>query len=182
MTDESRSPFRSNGHVAGRLPFRWTVLLLLVAAFVPAHGAAQDTSSSRDPLPRLNEGSRVRVLAPYISTTTSVTGRVLFSTPDALGITRTADWTKDSLHLTRADVTRIQVTDGRSHFGGMIKGVGLGALVGGAVGATVGIMSGEGSGVAAGFMLGAFGGIPIGAVVGLVRGSERWRTQWEQPY
>jgi hypothetical protein len=100
-------------------PFAWTLFVACASLCVPgAPIGAQDT------LPHFESGVRVHLDAPSISAE-SITGRVVLSTSDSIGIQRAQyEW----LYLSRSQLTRIQVAD-RSHSRGAIKGAKVGAVI-----------------------------------------------------
>jgi hypothetical protein len=175
MSHTSTSPGRpSVGRIApARL--QWTLLLSLLAAVLAAAPAeAQDT------LPRLEIGTRVK-LEPWTHASDPVTGIVVRSTPDTIGLSLRSGYR----FVPRGQVFRVRVSDGRSRWSGAKKGAGWGALATlGLVGAAV-IADSPGpsegqvvSATAAAVVVGAIVVIPTAALLGAIVGAERWRTAW----
>ena len=90
--------------------------------------------------------------------------------------------------IPRPSILRLDVSAGRSHTIGALKGLGIGAAVGAVVVGLIGSSSGsspspcDGPGCGGGFVFGAVVGAsigaPAGALLGLGIGSQRWERVW----
>lgn len=159
-----------------RTLFRMTLLSLLGVSLPASRGAAQDT------LPLLEVGTRVR-LESRAQQFGPIAGGVVLSTPDSVGIQRGADLR----YASRSELGRLQVSDGRDHGSGALKGAGWGAFL---VAAPIvlfivkerasGPAGPEGMDFSGALLInGTAAGAVIGAVIGGLVGSERWLTRWE---
>jgi hypothetical protein len=150
---------------------RLILLLTLCAAMAsPCVIAAQDT------LPRLEDGARVRVLAPENSSR-EITGNVLLSTPHMIGIARGAD----TMNLARSQLARIDVSMGLSRWSGAKHGAKWGFLIGTAAYAMGAVASDDPSFAILAPIPGLIFGVPLGFIAGAVWGREQWQTRWAQP-
>lgn len=141
-------------------------------------------AGAQAPLPELPPGTRVRVRVPRLSAN-EMTGNLWFSGRDTLILGRRGG----TLHIPRADLTKLEISQGRSHLVGALKGTMWGALLGpvtlGTIGLLIDLSSEPAEGqivgaTAAGVVVGTLLVVPAGAIIGAIRGSERWRTSWER--
>ena len=166
-----------------RLP-RLLLVLALFTLAVPAHGAAQAG------LAALSSGARVRVRAASLGPTAR-TARVVTAGADTL-VVRPDDTSGFDVTLPRAEITQLDVSDGRRTRKARM------ALVGSGLGSVVGYVAGAASfsdpcktepAICAGFFYetrgsaafeGALTGALLGAVAGAITGqlwrADRWRS------
>jgi hypothetical protein len=179
MNQTSMSPSCSSVARIAPARLRSALLLTLLAAVMAAAPAqAQDT------LPRLEIGTRVK-LEPWTHASDPVTGIVVRSTPDTIGLSLRSGYR----FVPRSQVFRVRVSDGRSRSSGAKKGAQWGALAMLGLGITVTAAVSSSpedqsshelaplevvSGVVA---LGAAGAL-VGALVGSLVRAEHWRTAW----
>lgn len=152
------------------------LLLAVVWLAAPAALRAQVRMSAP-----LGEGTRVRITAPTVLDR-RFAGEVVQMTADTLVLARR----DEDLAVPLDAVERIELSQGRDRFRGMLWGAGIGALAGTAAGALACEASGtectgteEGGALA--MFVGALGGGGAGALAGFAIGGERWVTIREAP-
>jgi hypothetical protein len=151
------------------------VLAILVAL------ALGDTVAAAQALPQLHSGMRVRIRAPTV-VDGQLTGKIASRTAEALVVT---DERRGEFTVPFAALSELNVSRGKSHSAGALKG----AMWGAGLGLGVGLMfaavpnsdrhsqSGYGLGpptAEEGILLGFGGGLVIGFSLGGLAGSERW--------
>jgi hypothetical protein len=155
------------------LTLAWLIACVLaVAAHAQAAPAAPAIAQDTEVL---RAGARVRLT---IVDSQVVVGRLVAVTDSALAVAQTS---RDTLHLDRRSLARIEVSRG----GSVGRGMKLGALIGGVTGGLVGAAMGESCtdndficfDYAETIPAGIAGGIAAGVLIGAVFGSrERWRS------
>ncbi|MBW3630447.1 MAG: hypothetical protein KY464_14270 [Gemmatimonadetes bacterium] len=146
--------------------------LVVLALMLPGSGLSAQWEGG--PITR---STRVRVHAPEVAAKPLV-GRAVLMDTDSLVLERGRP--TDRLVLPMEDVQRLEISRGRNHLMGAVKGAGIGGLAGGvALGGLV-ALDGDPAWAFLGFIAGAVYAAPLGAVVGAVVGVERWEThaQW----
>lgn len=124
----------------------------------------------------LAPGTRVRLSAPEV-VEKCITASIAYMDSDSLVLHR--DRNPARLVIPARTVERLEISHGRSHSLGTLRGVGLGALGGGLFLGGAQVLSERvvGAWTALIFLSGAIVGAPVGAVVGGIIGVERWEER-----
>jgi hypothetical protein len=153
--------------MSGAFSHRGRCIMLLGVALAVTVPAALRAQSDRLSLP---VGTRIRV---QTADAPPFTGTVWRITSDTLAVAVSSG--NALLQLPTAQVTSIEVSDGRDRLGWGVRGAGIGVLAGGLVGAvTLGRDSQADLAAIAGFVAGAVVGAVGGALVGAIAAPERW--------
>lgn len=124
----------------------------------------------------LAPGTRVRLTAPGVAEK-RVTASIVYMDSDSLVLQRGRN--PERLVIPARNVERLEISRGRSHSLGTLRGIGLGALggglfLGGAQVVSEGVVGGWTTLI---FISGAILGAPVGAVIGGIIGVERWEAR-----
>lgn len=154
---------------------RVAVARRLLTAF--AFGALLPLGTARAQLPELEAGTRVRIRAPsYVPG--EIEGTIVSHRRDSVRINRRYG---NAVSVPVSELTRLQISLGRSRPLGAVRGILWGAGAGLAVGAVASLTPNSctescGHEAADHFVFTPVAGALVGAGIGAVLGAERWRT------